>query len=200
MDRSVAHAAGKCRAAPPSHPLEDYVGDYEHPGYGVYSVRAQDGRMQLVMNGKHTVPLEHYHYDIFQAIFEQWDWRPKLAFATDTHGNIAGFSAQPESMAREVLFARRPPAALANPARLAAFCGEYELRALPMLVALRDGKLFATLPGQEYELVPYEGTEFTLRGLAGFSIEFKPDEAGVYTEALVTEPDLVLVARRKAGQ
>jgi hypothetical protein len=57
--------------------------------------------------------------------------------------------------------------------------------------------LFASIPGQEFELIPYQGTEFTLKGMTGFSIAFKQDENKRYSEAMVTGPNMVSIAKRK---
>jgi len=50
----------------------------------------------------------------------------------------------------------------------------------------------------EFELVPYKGNTFHLKGLSGYSIEFKPDETGKVTEAVVEQPFGVMTATRKA--
>jgi hypothetical protein len=67
-----------------------------------------------------------------------------------------------------------------------------------LIISLKgDDVLAAIFPGQpEYELVPYRGTEFNLKGLSGFSIEFKMDDAGVVTEAEITQPEGVFTAQK----
>jgi len=61
-----------------------------------------------------------------------------------------------------------------------------------------DDTLFTLVPGQpEYELVPYKGTRFTLKGVPGVSIEFIQDESGKVSEAKITQPEGVFTAKKK---
>jgi CubicO group peptidase (beta-lactamase class C family) len=195
-EQSKKQSIQERRQIPPSHPIDDYLGEYEHPGYGIYAVRKDGDALQVVTNDKRVFPLEHYHYDIFEATDQTFDYRSKLSFSTDFKGNIAGFAVQLESMVKEIYFTRLADRRLSDPAYLAQFTGQYEMLELPLLVYLKEGKLFASLPGQEFELVPYHGTEFNLKGMTGFSIAFKQDENKHYCEAVVTQPDVVFTAKR----
>jgi CubicO group peptidase (beta-lactamase class C family) len=93
--------------APASHPLESYLGDYEHPGYGVVSITKANGRLQMIINGKLTLPLEHRYYDIFDALFEAIDQRQKISFITDLHGNISQIACRMEPRVKEIIFTRK---------------------------------------------------------------------------------------------
>ena len=54
------------------------------------------------------------------------------------------------------------------------------------------------LPGQPpCELVPLRGLRFELKGLTGFSVESKKDEAGMVTELVSYQPNGAFVAKRK---
>jgi len=81
--------------------------------------------------------------------------------------------------------------------------GKYEcevsLQGITLTVSLKgENTLVASIPGQgEIELVPYKGTEFNMKNLAGFSIEFIVDESGTMTEAKVTQPNGVFTAEKK---
>lgn len=196
-EQSKQQTAQDKRLAPPSHPIEDYLGEYEHPGYGIYGVRKDGDALRVVANDKLVMALEHYHYDIFETTNLTFDSHGKLSFTTDLKGNIAGFTTQIEPMVKEVYFTRLADRRLSDPAYLAQFTGEYELLVLPLVIFLKEGKLFASLPGEEHELVPYRGTEFTLKGMTGFSIAFKQDENQRFNEALVTQPEVVFTAKRK---
>ena len=68
-----------------------------------------------------------------------------------------------------------------------------------LTIVLRGERiLIASVPDQpDYELEPYKGTEFQLKGLTGFSLEFKKDDTGVVTEVVVTQPYGVVIAKRK---
>jgi len=49
----------------------------------------------------------------------------------------------------------------------------------------------------ERELLPRRGTTFNLKGSEGYSIEFKRDASGKFTEAAFYTPDTVLIIKRK---
>jgi len=49
----------------PSHHLEDYAGEYAHPGYGRVTISATGGRLQLRYN-RISFRLRHHHYDEFR--------------------------------------------------------------------------------------------------------------------------------------
>jgi len=51
----------------PSHRLDDYAGDYFNPGYGDLKVVLLKGQLSFTFNGI-TTPLEHWHYDTFNAL------------------------------------------------------------------------------------------------------------------------------------
>ncbi len=50
----------------PAHPLEEYAGDYEHPGYGLLKIELRDGRLSCVYN-RIEFTLEHLHFEVFNA-------------------------------------------------------------------------------------------------------------------------------------
>ena len=54
------------RGTSPHHPLEDYAGEYRHPGYGTYRVSIKDDSLRL-RSTRHDWLLKHYHHDVFIA-------------------------------------------------------------------------------------------------------------------------------------
>jgi CubicO group peptidase (beta-lactamase class C family) len=184
--------------AHPSHPVESYLGNYEHPGYGMISIKKADSGLQMVINDKLILSLEHYHYDIFEANIEKWDYRLKLSFSTDLKGNIACVAIQMEPLAKDVIYIRKPDKRLTERSYLRKFVGIYDFQKTLLTIALKDGKtLTVMIQGEpEHVLVPYHGTEFHFQGLSGYGIEFKQDSTGKFGEAIVTQPGMVLVAKR----
>jgi len=182
----------------PSHPLQDYTGDFQHPGYGIISIEMQGDHLKATYNSI-SYSLEHYHYDIFQSTGDSSDRTQKGSFFTDTKGNISSLSTQMEPAVKDIVFTRMPAKKMMQKSFLEKFVGEYELEGATMTVSLRgENTLILTVPGQpEYELVPYKGTEFNLKNLSGFSIEFKMDASGLVTEAKITQPNGVFTAKRK---
>ncbi len=184
----------------PSHPLADYAGDFENPGYGTVSVvREGDGlKMRTpVLEG----PLSHYHYDVFElkAMLLGYEQKSKVAFAADLKGDITGLSIQLEPSVKDIVFTRTADKAMTEKGFLEKFVGTYILSGAEIKVALKEGQgLILTVPGQpDYELVPYKGTEFNLKGAPGFSLEFRADAAGAVTEAVFHQPNGTFTAKKK---
>ena len=182
----------------PSHLLGDYAGEYENPGYGVISINKDGDQLKGEFN---SIPfsLTHYHYDIFELYNELLEQKQKISFLTDNKGNIGSLSVQLEPAVKEIEFTRAPEKGMMERSFLEKFAGQYILGEVTVTVSLKGEKtLVLTVPGQpEYELVPYKGTEFNLKNLAGFSIEFIMDESGAVKEAKVTQPNGVFTAKKK---
>jgi len=106
-----------------------------------------------------------------------------------------------EPNVKDIAFTRMPDKQLTDRNFIAAFIGQYEIPGAPtpLTISLRgDHALVANAPGQpDLELLPKRGTTFDLKGLAGFSIEFKKDATGKVTEAVFSQPDNVTVMKKK---
>jgi hypothetical protein len=60
-----------------------------------------------------------------------------------------------------------------------------------------DSALTLYVSGQPvYDLVPYKGTEFTIKSLTGFSVVFTMDKNGAVIEAAFHQPNGIFVAKR----
>jgi hypothetical protein len=88
---------------------------------------------------------------------------------------------------------------MAEKSFLEKFVGLYDIKDTEVRVYLREEKtLILSVPGQpEYELVPYKGTEFNLKNMAGFSVEFKLDDKGAVTEMVFKQPNGAFPAKKK---
>ncbi len=185
--------------AKPSHPYEDYTGDFEHPGYGIITISKKAGEPLKAVYNSIEFTVDHYHYDIFEFNNEEFDSHRKASFSSDIKGNIQSLAIKLEPAVKEIVFTRMPPKTMKEKSFLEKFVGEYELEGMTIKIVLKgEDTLFLSVPGQpEYELVPYKGNEFTLKNLSGFSIEFIMDESGGVTEAKVTQPNGVFTAKKK---
>ncbi len=61
-----AREAERVTGTSPSHPLADYAGTFEHPGYGTLVVSAQGSELSMQYD-QFAVPLTHFHYDVFEV-------------------------------------------------------------------------------------------------------------------------------------
>ena len=124
------------------------------------------------------------------------------SFSTNAKGEIDGLSAPLEPTVKDIVFKRIPPGEMMDKAFLEQFTGQYALVGLPMTitVALKgEHALALAITGQpNYELVPHKGTEFRVKGLSGFSIEFTRDEAADMVATMV-QPGAVLTAKKQVS-
>lgn len=182
----------------PSHPLEDYTGDFEHPGYGIITFEKEGDHLKANYNSI-SFNLKHYHYDIFEMHNELLEITQKVSFFTDVKGNIARVAIQMEPAVEEIVFDKMPEKAMEERSFLEKFVGEYEIEDVTITVSLKgENILVMTVPGQpEYELVPYKGTEFNLKNLTGYSVEFVMDESELVTAMKLKQPEGVFTAKRK---
>lgn len=92
----------------PSHPLADYAGTYEHPGYGSMEVAVGgDGRPTVSYDG-FTLELEHFHYDVFRII-SMPNTVPVVGlvtFATDRDGAVSSVAIPFEPNGTDIVFER----------------------------------------------------------------------------------------------
>ena len=183
----------------PSHDLKDYAGNYENSGYGVIKIEQKGDAFELTLNKQGPYPLVHYHYDVFQIPEDAG--APAAGelfqFLMDKKGDIHSISAALEpALQEDIVFTRAAEKVSANILRTIA--GEYVLNGMTVTVALAGDTLRLTVPGQpQYELVPARGLTFDIKGMAGFSVEFKKDDSGKVTEAVFHQPNGVFSATRK---
>lgn len=184
----------------PSHQLADYAGSYEHPGYGVIAVEVDGAEIKATFNNM-SAQLEHFHYDVFEVAedplvaFEEL----KVMFQYNKKGEIDRLLVPFEPNVEDIVFTRLADEAMLERDFLEQFEGEYDLAGTVLTVELRgDDTLTLTVPGQPtYELVPVRGTTFDLKGLNGYSLEFKKDGSGAVAELVLYQPNGTFAATRK---
>lgn len=150
--------------ARPSHALADYVGVYEHPGYGQATITLDGETLTARFNADRS-PLAHWHYDTFEATTDDpenlWTFISQIQFLTDTRGRIDRISIPLESALAPIILTKAPEARLSDPAYLATLVGTYDLDATPVVVSVSGGKLIWTQRGgAPTQLQPALGGEF----------------------------------------
>jgi hypothetical protein len=187
----------RIRGTRPSHKLEAYAGTYRHPGYGPIRIECDGSKLTAFYNNL-EFDMTHYHYDVFQLVFDRFDITMLVSFGTDKRGTVSTLMAPLEATLNDIVFERQPDAAMTDPELLATFSGSYEVMGNPLVIELTGNTLHATFPGlPPQELVPIKGTEFALKAISDVTIEFKRDGEGRVTEALVNQMGTVLVARKR---
>src|SRR5258705_1067769 len=74
-----------------SHALDDYVGEYEHPAYGVLTIARADTALTFDLHGI-RMPLAHFHYDRFDTPDDEEDGKYSVNFRTNPMGEWDGAS------------------------------------------------------------------------------------------------------------
>jgi CubicO group peptidase (beta-lactamase class C family) len=185
----------------PSHPLAEYAAEYAHPGYGTLTV-APDGDHLVATYHSISTPLEHWHYDVFNGLRNPADPTfedMKYNFRSNMKGDIDAVAAPFEPSVDPIVFVRQPDKRLVDPAFLQGLTGRYALSNDTANVILQGARLVVVLRGQPPStLEPDRRTEFNLKGLAGYSVEFVLDAQGAVTELRLKQPSGVFAAKRVA--
>jgi CubicO group peptidase (beta-lactamase class C family) len=164
----------------PSHPLDDYAGEYEHPGYGKVNIENDNGRLKMVYNGL-VFYLGHWHYDVFNIEEEGQTMvisleGTKCKFSNNLNGDVSEISIPLEPTGNDIVFEKKRSAALSTVSYLKQFAGVYEVYGYTIEVVLRNNSLIAIIPGQpNHELIPYCENEFIVKALTGATIRFVQD-------------------------
>ncbi len=185
----------------PARPLADYAGDYEHPGYGRLQVTHDGGRLSLRFK-KFTTPLDHWHYEVFQAPADRQNELElmRVQFQSDFSGDITGLSTPIEPNVEPATFRRLPPAEMRERGFLEKLAGEYD-GGVPVKIVLReDDVLQYTVLGVVRELVPVRGRYFRIKDLSGNAVEFLADASGAIDRMAVYSvgSDDAVYPRKKA--
>jgi hypothetical protein len=183
-----------------SHPLEDYVGEYEHPGYGKVKIQLQNGKLKALYNDL-TFTLGHWHYDVFK-LEESPDMivsleGTKFRFANDLNGEVSELMVPFEANVNDLVFKKKPSEKHSTLAYLRKFVGTYDIYGYTVEVMLKDQNLVAIIPGQpNYELVPASENEFSVKTMSTTAVKFTMDkETGKVEEVLLVHPYGVFTAK-----
>jgi CubicO group peptidase (beta-lactamase class C family) len=82
-----ARNAKRVLGTSPSRPIESYTGEYESPAYGTAKVTIVDGQL-LLQWSRMSVPLTHFHYDVFSAVSEYDDVDEQVTFSLGAEGDV----------------------------------------------------------------------------------------------------------------
>lgn len=184
----------------PSHPLADYAGDYEHPGYGVLKVAVAGDHLDATYNDIQT-PLEHWHYEVWNGTGKGTDPAMedlKFLFQGDMRGNVAAVAVQLEPSVKDIVFQKKADPRLSDPDYLKRYEGEYELPDLVVKIAVVGPGLVVRIAGQpEYHLESALGGEFQLKEVSVVTVRFEEDTKGNVTALVLNQPQGVFTAKRK---
>lgn len=168
-----AHAGGEqVKGTRPSHPLDDYVGEYEHPAYGVITISKKQDDLVFGFH-KASMPLMHFHYDRFDTPDDEENGKWSLNFSTNPQGEIDKLLTSLDQA--EVPFIRRVPPVLTSLPTLREYVGTYATPSGARFdVAVNgDGTLGIKFPGAPVRaLVPWRPRRFKLKEFSDVTVEF----------------------------
>ena len=186
----------------PSHPLEEFEGVYEHPGYGHLEVSLEEGKLQAKFHHI-TYHLSHWHYDVFSvdSLSEEMILSReglKFSFFSNLNGDIDTLSIPFESNAPDIVFKKKPEARHESLAYLRQFQGTYEIYGYSFDIVVKNHTLFSIIPGQPvYELAPGAENEFTVKSQTGYLVRFVTSLAGEIDEVLLIQPYGIVYSAKK---
>lgn len=181
----------------PTHPLEEYVGDYQNPGYGVFGIVLDKDELKMKY-GTQKFPLIHYHYDSFQYDSKKYEFRDTLTFYTEASGDVESFRIRLEMQVPPIKFSRLPDERLRDPAFLSKIVGEYEYygRTVELLLKGEDTLVFAMPGAPAMELEPVRGTRFRPKSSSSMTISFDEEDDGEISGFMVSEFGAAIPGKR----
>jgi CubicO group peptidase (beta-lactamase class C family) len=186
----------------PVHELAAYAGDYEHPAYGVMSIREQDGALHWSWRGMFAA-LTHRHFETFETpeVPDRHvpDWLA-ITFLTDRDGNIVSLSAPLEPAVGDIVFLRLAAGECTDAAFRESCVGIFKGGPTTHRVTLdEEGRLVVKSDYQPaYRLAPEQGRRFRIVELEGFVVEFR-GEGTIIDEVIFHQPNGTFVAKRVEG-
>lgn len=187
---------GRVAGTHPSHPIDDYVGEFENPAYGVVNVTKGDTSLMFDFH-KIKMPLSHFHYDRFDTPDDEEDGKFSVNFLTNPQGEIDRAEMSLDEAA--VAFNRRVPAALSNAATLRQYLGTYVTPSGGTFdVVLRsDGTLALQYANGTFQnLIPWQPRRFRIKEFADVTFEFV-SQNGKVTALKQTDPSGEFVFTRR---
>ena len=95
-----------------------------------------------------------------------------------------------EAPAINLAFKRSAKAVAISKGALEQYVGDYDLNGATVKFLVKEGKLFADVPGQtQYELVPQGNDRFALKVVNGYFVQFEKDAGGKILSATFQQPN-----------
>lgn len=191
----------------PSHPLKDYEGLFNNPGYGTMEVYLKNDSLFIhIPNG--DLWLRHYHYDVFEPFdvnekkgidtTDKSDLR--IQFHMNTAGEINMVSIPFQPGLKDIEFSRTSKPKEISKEELKKYEGTFEFAPGKEVKFYIKGEktLYAFIEGQpEYELVPVDKNKFDLKILKGYSVQFEENNKGEIISCSFIQPNGTFKATKK---
>ncbi|WP_299461401.1 serine hydrolase [uncultured Microscilla sp.] len=182
----------------PSRKLQHYTGKFRQAAYGDMVVALKDKQLRVQFHS-FDVPLNHYHYDVFELASSAFKG-VKIVFNSNAQGKIDKASAELQAGVAPIVFERYKAKVTLSKATLSLYTGEYLLNGTTVKVWARNNQLMVSLPGQpDWELVSLKKPhtfDFKDKRLKGYQMVFAVKK-GTATEVTFYQPNGVFTAKKK---
>ena len=192
--------AEKVADAPPTHPLEAYAGEYEADGYPDFAVKqTADGFAACTVGSLDWSALRHYHYNLFEWHWADFDAWVKVQFQVNENGEIDAVSVPIEPAVDNILFKRKQPQLTAE--IIAALLGDYDtpVAGLSFTITANEDKLYLTQSGgAPEEIKAYKLTDEEIGlSLRRARFDFARESDGTIVHLTVKALGMTLTAARR---
>jgi len=152
---------------------DQYVGEFEHPGYGTIKIDLKNDALVASHNDIYYW-VHPTGYDYFNLSMESREEdRLEGSFVSNRSGDISQLQISFEAQLAPIVFKRKVSNELIAAEYLKSFVGAFECPLFSMEIALKGGHLTAEIPGQpSFEMKPEKKNLFSIKALPGCTIEF----------------------------
>jgi len=188
--------AGRVEGTKPSHRIDEYAGEFEHPAYGVLTISRAGDALTFDFH-KIRMPLTHFHYDRFDTADDEEDGKWSVNFLTNPQGEVDRAEMSLDEAA--IVFTRRVPTALTSAATLSQYVGTYATPSGGKFdVVIRPGGTLAiqNADGTFVNLIAWQPDRFRIKEFADVVYEFRV-AGGRATELKQVNPTGEYVYTRK---
>lgn len=163
------------------HPLDQYDGIYEHPGYGKFEIAMNADSLHLLLPGEKTW-LHHTKYNVFDIYgydndgsLDTTQASPiKVNIRVNDNGDIDGATLQLEGGLDAIFFKKSARPKPIETKSLELYVGEFLLQGVTVKTYIKNNHLTVEIPGQPpYELVPQGNHKFAIKIVAGYFVQFE---------------------------
>lgn len=189
----------------PNRPLDDFIGVFEHKGYGEIkvSVRNDSAFAQLPYG---TFYLKPFKYNVMEGfLFKDGKVRDdfledatKFNFQTDLNGSISQIDIPLQGGLDPIEFSRIEAPISLSKEQLLTFVGQYNFGGKDVASVYIDdnGVLRSYVKGQKkYKLIPVKSNRFFIESLPNYFVEFRSGEEGI-DRVVFIQPDGTYTAKK----
>lgn len=156
------------------HPVDQYIGEFEHPGYGTIRIAADEGALVALHNDiLYSICTTGFDHFILAMQAKEDSGKLGGTFVSDRSGEVSELHVSFEAQLSPIVFKRKASNELLMDEYLKNFAGVFECPLFSIEVALKKGQLRATVPGQpSYAMSSVKRNVFSIKEVPDCTMEF----------------------------